>query len=634
MSNQAVAGTFNAQLTDTSQSLTSGQFVPRDDTPGNVGVCLSGGGSRALCAGMGQLRALSWLQRNGRSLLSLTRTLSTVSGGSWLGVTFEFLPAGTTDAQYLNQYVADQGALVPTTTAGHAPSETLDVLPAGNIGNPISSDLFSVPALGIAAFLLFKFHHTPPNFLWQVLIGTHILQPYGLYQPGDDSLPTALFSWDAATLAAQVTGPNPPLAAETAHLVASGAGHDRRPYLLCNTSMFLNTPATTYQLLAPVQATPFLTGIVGAPQGTDANGLAVGGGGVTSFAFSSNPTSVAGSAVSVAQQRQLSLAEIVGASSAAYAEVLENLFTTWHQEPAQMFGAMRQFGDRVADLLGDRFPQFDRVAAKALMDIESLVGNLAMLVEAKSDLQALKDLIPQFLYWPVRGAAAAPATRPTRFADGGNLENLGLAATLAYGDIQRLISFVNTDAAIAAGNRGVIGAQGNEVAGTRVVVTQDLPPLFGYQPYQSGVGYIPYAGDDTPVFAEGSHSQVFPAEQFAALLQGLWAATGSGANSGPAVFKQILSVQDNAWFGVRGGGRDVTVLWVYNSRVGAWYDLLAPAVQTILGDFADPTSYKSFPHYPTFDTSLSPTEINLLANLSAWVVAGDGDSQPFLDMYQ
>ncbi len=633
MPNQAVAGTFNAQLTDTSQSLTVGQFVARNDTPGQVGVCLSGGGSRALSAGMGQLRALAYLQSNGRSLLSQTRSLSTVSGGSWLGVTFEFLPAATSDAQFLNDYVADQGALVPTSTPGHPPAETLDVLPAGNIGNSIEGDLFSVPALAIAGYLLYKFHHTPPNFLWQVLIGMHILQPYGLYQPGTDSLPTSYFSWDPATLAAQVTGPNPALAAETGHLVAAGAGHDQRPYLLCNSSMFVNTPATTYHYLAPAQATPFFTGIVGAPQGTDANGRAVGGGGVTSFAFSSNPTAVDAAAVSAAQQRQLSLAEIVGASSAAFAEVLENLFATWQQDPSQMFVALNQFGGRVTDLLGSRFPEFDMVAAKALQGVESVLSKIEMLVEAKADLQVLQDLIPQFQYWPVTGASAWPATKPTRFADGGNLENLGVAATLSYADVGQLISFINTDAAITSGNRGVIDAQGNEIAGTRVAVTQDLPPLFGYQPYQPGVGYIPYAGDETPVFAEGGKSCVFPPEQFAPFLRGLWAASGSGTNAAPAVFKQTLPVLDNAWFGVH-GGRTVTVLWVYNSRVKAWYDLLSPQVQALLGSFTDPMAFNSFPHYPTFDTGLSATEINMLANLSAWVVADDANSQAFLDMYQ
>ena len=51
-------GNFNAAVVAT-PPLTVNQFFPTPPvTPGNVGVCLSGGGSRALTAGMGQLQAL------------------------------------------------------------------------------------------------------------------------------------------------------------------------------------------------------------------------------------------------------------------------------------------------------------------------------------------------------------------------------------------------------------------------------------------------------------------------------------------------------------------------------------------------------------------------------------------------
>ena len=135
MPQDSVSGSFKAQLTETSESLTVGQFVPElAQTPGNVGICLSGGGSRALSAGMGQLRALSYLQLDGQSLLSQTKAISTVSGGSWLGVTFEFLTSGTSDSAFLNDYVPDQGQLVPTAEPGHPVAEILDELPEGNIG--------------------------------------------------------------------------------------------------------------------------------------------------------------------------------------------------------------------------------------------------------------------------------------------------------------------------------------------------------------------------------------------------------------------------------------------------------------------------------------------------------------------
>ena len=55
---------------------------------------------------MGQLRALNRLTANGRKLLPQLKALSTVSGGSWLGVPFVYLPPGSaTDAAYLGPWV-------------------------------------------------------------------------------------------------------------------------------------------------------------------------------------------------------------------------------------------------------------------------------------------------------------------------------------------------------------------------------------------------------------------------------------------------------------------------------------------------------------------------------------------------
>ncbi len=110
---------------------------PPGPAPG-VGVCLSGGGSRALVAGLGQLRALGHLQANGQSLLEQVAALSTVSGGSWLGVPWVYLPSGTSDADYLNGYVADPGRLVLRPTPGHSDAEVLDHLPPGNPGANIA----------------------------------------------------------------------------------------------------------------------------------------------------------------------------------------------------------------------------------------------------------------------------------------------------------------------------------------------------------------------------------------------------------------------------------------------------------------------------------------------------------------
>ena len=122
--------------------------------------------------------------------------------------------------------------------------------------------------------------------------------------------------------------------------------------------------------------------------------------------------------------------------------------------------------------------------------------------------------------------------------------------------------------------------------------------------------------------------------RLAEVIQGLWAANGSGKNTGSTLYKQTnLAVQDNAWFGVRGGGRTVNVLWVYPNRDYSWFNLLSPSVQALLNPFSDPTTFNHFPHYGTFFTDLTAQEINLLASYTAWMVANPGNAKQFLSMY-
>jgi len=107
----ALRDRFSASLIDThTTTLRVDRFV-QADTPGNVGVCLSGGGSRALSAGMGQLRALKFLTANGKPLLDQVKALSTVSGGSWLGVSWAYNNSGKSEDDFLNRYVQQQGQL-------------------------------------------------------------------------------------------------------------------------------------------------------------------------------------------------------------------------------------------------------------------------------------------------------------------------------------------------------------------------------------------------------------------------------------------------------------------------------------------------------------------------------------------
>jgi hypothetical protein len=164
-----------------------------------------------MMAGMGQLRALANLPANGQSMLSQAKALSTVSGGSWMGVPFEFLPAGgPADSAFLGPLVQDQGTLTPA---------NLGVVPAGNAGTPVTVESFSVPDIALQAAVLFIVFKVPANMLWQTAIALHILKPLNLFTHARNLTPADLFSYNAATLKSDVTGPNPALAPETAQHV-------------------------------------------------------------------------------------------------------------------------------------------------------------------------------------------------------------------------------------------------------------------------------------------------------------------------------------------------------------------------------------------------------------------------------
>src|ERR1017187_3509910 len=288
----AVSGSFSAAAVPVgpSQPLTVSEFIP-GQKPGNVAVCLSGGGSRALTAGKGQLNALQTVQyAPNMSLLSQAKALSTVSGGSWLGVAFAYLPPSVSDVNYLGGPYVQAASLTPA---------SLGSLPSDCMGANITID-FTLTDMVVQAVLLY-WEGVPADMLWQTIIALQLLAPHGLfaYTSGSDT-PDAVFSYDQNALNG-ILKANPSLQQERANLVSS----QPRPYLVCNTAMFVT--ANGQSLLAPVQATSFMSGIVSTPPGaTDANGFPAGGGGVTSFAFNSTPTAfnASTSQVTVAQQRQ------------------------------------------------------------------------------------------------------------------------------------------------------------------------------------------------------------------------------------------------------------------------------------------------------------------------------------------
>lgn len=607
------------------------QLYTPASTPGNVGLCLSGGGTRACCAGMGQLRALAAIEVNGSSLLGQIKALSTVSGGSWLGVPYQYMPAGgPADDVYLGSYDANQGALTLADLAN---------LPDGNAGKPMTSIVFSLEGIAACAVLLYETQLTlnpdnplPANMLWQMVMSLNILDTYKLLDLDfKTAQPQDLFSATTASLQ-QVTTANPSLATQTAYLFADQVLSTRtqRPLHLCNMGMFVNVPAFSFPLLAPVQANGLMSGIVGKPpKATDANGLAAGGGGVESFAFSSTFESESAGIATVTQTRPWSLTDIMGTSSAAFAETVRNQIQQWEANPLLFLEWLAEEGEAIYDWIKNHLPEELQATTQALVARGKLGAKAASAVTFPNP----EYLVPSYPSWPVGAAAANPT--PNIFADGGSLENNGLASLLAFGGIDSVIVCVNNEIPMIAGSAGIPNGSGGWISGTQIIVDDSIPPLFGYQPYDATNGYVLYSsGNASPENQLFGQSQVFASDDFAALLAGLWAAAGSVAPSPqPAIFSQSLTVQANAWFGVPAGTAPITVVWVYLNYASNWAELFssnAPVQQLIAAEVANNT----FPHYSTFSTELSATQISLLAHFSSWsVYSAEQNTQVFSKLF-
>lgn len=604
----AATGPYFTELFLTSASPSpenTGTFVPRK-TPGNVGVCLSGGGSRAFSAGIGQLQALGNLQVNGSSLLNQTRALSTVSGGGWIGIPFVFLPASVSDSDFLGTYVEPADLTY----------DGLGNLPAQGIANYIASG-FSIADLSVQALLLYDAYDVPSSELWQVLMGETFLQPYGLYVPGTDCLPTQFFSYDAVSLA-EIRSSNSGLANENADLVAQVTGQ-QRPYLISLSSLSVRV-GSQQALLAHVHSTPFVTGVLSTPPGAvDVNGRQVGGGAVWAFAFDSDPIPPTNSLTRIIQSSQWSLTDALGTSSAAFAEFLIQHMTLWHKSPTRFAAALRLHGPKAVEKLARGPEQAARLHAKLEAAIAaSAAGPLAQsdLHQSLRELAVLQSIVPKYQYWSPVNPPITDTVLESEFADGGSLENSGVASMLSYADIDNVIAFLNVETALSQDDQGII------------VVDDCLPPLFGYQPYVEGTGYVLYAGATNPSEPVYQYNQVFDSADFGALLEGLWNASNNATAA--AIFPQTLTTLKNRWFNVAGGAT-VTVVWTYLNYASNWYNAISDGYVQDVVDYE--YEVYDFPGYNTLNTDLSATQINLLSNFSAWMVQDAANSAVFTALY-
>ncbi|MEA2163130.1 MAG: hypothetical protein QOK37_1257 [Thermoanaerobaculia bacterium] len=230
----------------------------------------------------------------------------------------------------------------------------------------------------------------------------------------------------------------------------------------------------------------------------------------------------------------------------------------------------------------------------SLVDMAS-ISSAAFAQTIQDKLPEFDGLVPKYPYWPVADPADADLYW---FADGGSLENTGINALLARG-VRRIISFTNTQTPLTP----------TSSAGSSATFDKSVQLLFGIVPDPTSrsmsEAYVASAANATPDFL-----QVFETARYGDLVKGL--ALANLQNGGPAMFKQTLNVLPNTNFDIA-GNYQVEILWVYNTPVPNWINLLSPDVQSAVS---------GLPHFPNFLTieqlGLSATEVNALAELSFW----------------
>lgn len=214
--------------------------VPRPDT----GICISGGGTRSLSAGLGQLRALARL-----GLLENVGYCSTVSGGAICGAGYTYARQPTPDAELMGE--------------SRPPEElTWDLL----LGSPPKLGEIATGDLAGALWRMVE-AQVPRDQIWIRAIGDVYMAPLGL--DGGDAPPH--YGLDLTQLA-PVLERNPSLAASDFVLVREpSADGYARPFLIVNSTLMWPVGDLRKTNLVGCQTTPLYFGSAAAVPLRDAD---------------------------------------------------------------------------------------------------------------------------------------------------------------------------------------------------------------------------------------------------------------------------------------------------------------------------------------------------------------------------
>lgn len=560
--------------------------APSKDT--KIGLCLSGGGSRALSAGLGQLIGLKSLSDGkGGTLLDAVDYISSVSGGTWLTSIFTFSK---------NQDLDDLlGVYAPPNTLSE---RNIGHLSDGSIGHVPSrlsyADMIEIVHEKIGLVNILKYPEVR-KWAWAVIVGELILKPYGLYNgsiigsgKATTPMPERFFTLDKAYMESKIKSlkgsgiANDSLTINDFYFHQSGL-----PFPIMNTNIKVDIKKSDSELL-PVQGTPIAVGATGTAE--ESGIKIVADGGVESFAFTSNLQSQNDIDAFVDIERRYSLIDIVSCSSAFFAEIVGQKVA----EAVSVFKA----GINTTEPGNDKLPD----------------------VTKETILKDLSSFVPRYNYWPAGVANPNPSNRNTGFADGGNLDNTGLLGMLARSDAKTIVVCYNGE--IPLGNIENIAVDGydNKIAS----ISSDIPILFGYQPAPVKGAYVKFSSQTPDNLKYLAAAQVFESKEFRPLVRALFAAS-NGQKTPTFTRTNSLKVCNNTFAGISNRG-NVDILWLYNNYAKDWVKEIDSnswelAYNISWGRHIPATDFHRFPNYSTASQiHLNATQVNALAQFQAWII--------------
>lgn len=277
---------------------------------GSIGLCLSGGGSRALTCAMGQLRALHHLGVNEKIF-----AISSVSGGTWANTLYTYLPKDIEDDTFLGKPELDPSQI---TIFGTSPG-SLRYLHQNSLGT-VPGRLGILGDIGEMIRLKNEWGYETSD-LWQGLVGHSILRHFGLWNPdpSKNNFDQHYFSWTKSYLNAGALKRNSNLTTSDFYTVTR-----QRPFMVFNTAMF--TDDSTSAQLVPFEAN-FMLGVRQSQFQSGSSGI--GGGFMESLGMGSNfIQNDSDNIIEIGTpSRPYTLADIAGCSSAAFAQIFEEKHT-------------------------------------------------------------------------------------------------------------------------------------------------------------------------------------------------------------------------------------------------------------------------------------------------------------------